>query len=244
MENVSQIHSQDNMEHFKQWQLRLEELGYQNYWKDLSAVDYGIPQTRVRTFMVSILGDYNYKFPKPVELKLKLKDLLEDNVDESYYLSDKLLKCFLADGTGDYPRKERFLQNIGRKNQDVANSITTLAGNRATDNFVVNNKALIDTLRSTKIEELKDVNFVDSYNRKVKTDDKAITITTRIDGSNNNFLLIKNATQKGYLEANEGDGIDISTRMEHHRGTVQKDKCQTLTTMGGEHRGSSKGEYP
>ncbi len=43
-------------------------------------------------------------------------------------------------------------------------------------------------------------------------------------------ILIKNATKKGYLEAEVGDGIDISSRMEHHRGTVQKEKSQTLTT--------------
>jgi hypothetical protein len=47
------------------------------------------------------------------------------------------------------------------------------------------------------------------------------------------MILIKNATKKGYLEANEGDGVDISSRMESHRGTVQKDKAQTITTMGG-----------
>ena len=50
-------------------------------------------------------------------------------------------------------------------------------------------------------------------------------------------LLIKNATKQGYLVANEGDGIDISTRMEHHRGTVQKGSCQTLTCQGGENVG-------
>ena len=47
-------------------------------------------------------------------------------------------------------------------------------------------------------------------------------------------LRIKNATKKGYLEAELGDGVDISGRMEYHRGTVQKEKSQTLTTMGGE----------
>ena len=50
-------------------------------------------------------------------------------------------------------------------------------------------------------------------------------------------LLIKNATKQGYLKAEEGDGIDISTRMETHRGTVQKDSCQTLTCCGGENVG-------
>ena len=50
----------------------------------------------------------------------------------------------------------------------------------------------------------------------------------------NGGLLIKNATKQGYLEANIGDGIDISTRMETHRGTVQRESCQTLTCQGGE----------
>ena len=71
MENVPQVHSQDNLQDFNKWQLRLEELGYKNYWQDLIATDYGIPQIRNRTFMVSILGDYNYTFPKPIPPILK-----------------------------------------------------------------------------------------------------------------------------------------------------------------------------
>lgn len=55
--------------------------------------------------------------------------------------------------------------------------------------------------------------------------------------NNNGGLLIKNATKQGYLEANDGDGIDISTRMETHRGTVQKGSCQTLTCQGGDNVG-------
>lgn len=50
-------------------------------------------------------------------------------------------------------------------------------------------------------------------------------------------IQIKNANSKGYLEANIGDGIDISSRMKYHRGTVQKNKAQTLSTMGGENVG-------
>ena len=74
MENVPQIHSVDNLEDFNKWKLRLEELGYQNYFQDLIATDYGIPQTRNRCFMVSLLGDYSYTFPRSIPLKLKLKE--------------------------------------------------------------------------------------------------------------------------------------------------------------------------
>ena len=111
MENVPQVHGSDNVEDFNKWQLELEKLGYKNYFQDLIATDYGIPQTRNRCFMISILGDYSYKFPKPIPLKLKLKDMLEDNVDEKYYLSDKMINCFLSESEDSkFPRKERFLQ--------------------------------------------------------------------------------------------------------------------------------------
>lgn len=91
MENVPQVHGKKNKTSFDEWCQFLESLGYKNYWKDLNAKDYGVPQNRKRCFMVSLLGDYSYEFPEPIELKLKLQDLLEDDVDEKYYLSDKAL---------------------------------------------------------------------------------------------------------------------------------------------------------
>ena len=243
MENVPQVHGSDNVEHFNKWQLALERLGYKSYFQDLIATDYGIPQTRNRCFMISILGDYSYTFPKPIPLKLKLKDLLEKEVDEKYYLSDKMLNyCFGVNQKGSkFPRKERFLQSLKQTNdKSITTTITTNAGNRPTDNFVFN-KALKETLEQNKIKQ--DISFVDSYNKKIRDDGLSSTITTRINDSNNTFIAIKNATKKGYLEATDGDGIDISSRMEHHRGTVQKDKIQTLTTSGGNDRGVCIGTY-
>lgn len=80
----------------------------------------------------------DYEFPQKQELKLKLKDLLEDNVDEKYYLSEKMMNYMTGvnQKQSKFPRGERFNQNINRKNQDVANAITTNAGNRPTDNFI------------------------------------------------------------------------------------------------------------
>ena len=91
MENVPQVHGKKNKASFDEWCQFLESLGYKNYWKDINAKDYGVPQSRNRCFMVSLLGDYSYKFPEPIELKLKLQDLLEDEVDEKYYISDKMV---------------------------------------------------------------------------------------------------------------------------------------------------------
>lgn len=67
----------------------LDNAGYNNYWKVLNAKDYGIPQNRERVFIVSIRKDIDnghFKFPEPFELKLRLKDMLEDEVDEKFYL--------------------------------------------------------------------------------------------------------------------------------------------------------------
>ena len=85
MENVPQIHSEKDMPNFRKWIIRLEELGYTSFYEDLNGKDFGVPQNRERTFMVSILGkEYNYKFPQRIGLKHNLKDLLETNVNEKY----------------------------------------------------------------------------------------------------------------------------------------------------------------
>lgn len=92
MENVPEVIGNNNIKHFAKWLEKLESLGYKNKWQVLNAKDYGVPQNRERCFMVSILGDYYYHFPQPQKLQLKLKDLLEENVDEKYYLSDSKLE--------------------------------------------------------------------------------------------------------------------------------------------------------
>lgn len=73
----------------------LEAAGYNNYWKVLNAKDFGIPQNRERVFIVSIRKDLdkgNFTFPEGFPLELRLKDMLEDEVDEKYYISSPLAK--------------------------------------------------------------------------------------------------------------------------------------------------------
>ena len=103
MENVTAVHSEENQPHFRKWLDFLESKGYSNYVEDLNAKDYGVAQNRDRTFCVSILGEYNFKFPKPIELRYCMKDYLEDGVDEKYYLKSKkaeeLIQKLLDNGT-------------------------------------------------------------------------------------------------------------------------------------------------
>ena len=96
MENVPQVIGKKNIADFQLWRRKLESLGYSNYVELLNSKDHGIPQNRNRCFMVSLLGDWSYTFPRKRKLELKLKDMLEETVDEKYYLSDEMIKYFVA----------------------------------------------------------------------------------------------------------------------------------------------------
>ena len=89
-ENVKNLLSKKHRHNFDSYLEIMESLGYKNYYQVLNAKDYGIPQNRERVFTISIRNDIDkqFIFPEKQELKLKLKDMLEDNVDEKYYLSD------------------------------------------------------------------------------------------------------------------------------------------------------------
>lgn len=88
MENVVDLVQTKFIQQFNEIQLELEELGYTNYVEVMNAKNFGVAQNRDRVFMVSILGDYYYEFPKPFKLEKRLKDYLEDEVDEKYYISN------------------------------------------------------------------------------------------------------------------------------------------------------------
>ena len=94
MENVAALVSKKFLPLFNKWQRELESYGYSNFAQVLNAKDYGVPQNRERIFLVSILGEAQYHFPQPFPLELRLKDILEEEVDEKYYLSDKMLEGF------------------------------------------------------------------------------------------------------------------------------------------------------
>ena len=90
-----------------------------------------------------------FEFPSKQELKLKLKDMLEDEVDEKYYLSDKMINYCMGVNQKEskYPRKERFLQSLNTtNNKNIATTISTNAGNRPVDNFIIDNRNMKEQL--------------------------------------------------------------------------------------------------
>lgn len=97
MENVKNLVGERHKHNFIKWLKVLESLGYQNFWKVLNAKDYGVPQNRERVFVVSILSGGQYLFPNPIKLEKRLKDVLENDVDEKYYISSDKIGDFAID---------------------------------------------------------------------------------------------------------------------------------------------------
>lgn len=104
LENVKAMVEGKFLPMFNLWQRELENLGYVNFAQVLNAKDYGVPQNRERIFLFSIRddggGNPQYNFPQPFKLPIRLKDVLEQNVDEKYYLSNKLIESLSLDNGG------------------------------------------------------------------------------------------------------------------------------------------------
>lgn len=135
LENVKAMVTKKFVGMFNLWQLELERLGYRNFAEVLNAKDYGVPQNRERIFLVSIRDDGDmprFFFPYPFPLERRLKDVLEENVDEKYYLSDKMLDYFNR-VDADKTRGHNFTPKDG---DDTAFTIRTAPGQRVDDNFI------------------------------------------------------------------------------------------------------------
>jgi len=217
MENVPEVIGSKNIEHFQEWERKLESFGYRNYCQVLNAKNYGIPQNRKRCFMISILGDYYYEFPKPFELKLRLKDMLEDVADEKYYLSQKMIESF-----NHHAERHRNRGNgFGWKptqGEGIANALTASANCRSSDNFI-------------KVLGTVNIGNNESNNRIYAVDGISPTLNTCQGGNRQVKVLIPEKTKRGYKEAYEGDGVYIN-RPHQKRGTVQNGMIQTLKTSG------------
>lgn len=139
LENVKAMVSGKFVGMFNLWQRELERLGYANFAQVLNAKDYGVPQNRERIFLVSIrmdeldglAGNVRFNFPKPFPLERRLKDVLEEKVDEKYYLSDKMLEYFNRVDS-DKSHGHNFTPKDGG---GTAFAIRTAPGNRVDDNF-------------------------------------------------------------------------------------------------------------
>lgn len=219
MENVKNIVSKRFLPLFQTWVDYLSSLGYKSFYKVLNARDYNVPQNRERCFMISVLNfDGEFNFPETTELKVTLQDLLEKEVEERYFLSDRFIKyaCDMENRNG-FIRGKRFRPHDGESK--VAYTITTNPGGRATDNFVM--LPAVGAIRGRP-------NGNGGYTQKLHVKEEPIvnTITTV---QKDNVILVPQATKAGYAAAEVGDGI-YTNRMKYKRGVVQKSMIPTLKT--------------
>lgn len=115
LENVRNLKLHDNGNTFKVIKKTLEDLGYVVYDKILNSADYGVPQTRNRTFIVCFSNKKaKFHYPPKIKLENTLQDLLEKNVDNKYYLSERILPTILSNGTGGYRGKSEIDLKIAR----------------------------------------------------------------------------------------------------------------------------------
>ncbi len=244
MENVPDLVQANFARQWADIQYEIECMGYSNYTQRLNAKDYGVAQNRDRVFMVSIMGKYSYKFPERVKLEKRLKDYLENDVDEKYYLSEKQLK-----GMQETKFESMGVDRIKNIEDETINTISTMqGGNRepkiayALGSREFASRGWMDQCPTLTARDYKDPKVVAEpicLNSKVNgkqpsiqdriydTEGTSTAITTAYMPS----IAIPEATKQGYAEASEGDGVYIN-RPHQKRGVVQKGMIQTLKTSG------------
>lgn len=222
IENVKNLTGKRFKKQFDSILKDLSDLGYTNYWKVLNAKNFGIPQNRERVFIISIRNDIaksNFSFPQKVPLLWKLKDLLENKVDEKYYLSEKAIGRLIR-------RNNKLIREM--KNPNISSCI--VAGYYKMDGR--NNQYIADD-KVKKICGLYD-------NEKEKhqagsiydTNGLAPTLTNMASGGNKQpYILVNEGTKIGYVKATEGDSINIAYPNNlGKRGRVGKEVSQTILT--------------
>ena len=209
-ENVKNLLSAKHKHNFDAYLETMEQLGYTNYYQVLNAKDYLIPQNRERVFTVSIRNDVDkdFHFPEKQPLKLRLKDLLDDEVDEKYYLSDTQVNRIK---TSTYTSNNRRIQE-----KDWCD---TLCARDWKDPKCIQ----VASLPYFSYESDGRVYSPSGINPSLRAKEP----NNKIDV--NDTILIKNTIKQGYLEAHDGDGCYI-TNIDKKRGTVQKEMIPTLKT--------------
>ena len=201
MENVPEVVGEKNKKHFSEWIKRLDELGYNSKWQIINGTDFGMPQNRKRCFMVSVLGNYYYTFPNPTGCELRLKDLLEQNVDEKYYLSQNIVEYFVRH-TEECKEKGNGFKFEPTYGDGIAKCITTRAGARMDDNFIYRCDC-VGNMTSGKWEKINE-----SCRRVYSTEQASPTITT-CAGGNQEVKILEPILVGGFGDKKSNGGTQL-----------------------------------
>lgn len=252
-ENVKNLVSKKFIDDFNNLLEVLDELGFNSYWKVINSKDCGVPQNRERVFVISIrkdIDDGTYDFPKPFDTGIRLKDILDKEVDEKYYLSKDIQERFVINiekydsknNIGYIPKEQIPMDkstNDTNFNLEYSNCITSRedrgVSNRKSEGTAVleltNNCIQEGNLCGGKWDKI-----YESARRYYSCDGVSPTIHTCGGGNTETKILepvicVKEATKKGYAEVFEGDSINLEQpNSKTRRGRVGKKVAQTLTT--------------
>jgi DNA (cytosine-5)-methyltransferase 1 len=234
LENVKNLVSKKFKPQFDEWIKILDDFGYNTYWKVLNAKHFGIPQSRERVFGVSIrkdIDDKTFKFPEPFDNGLRLKDFLESNVDEKYYISKD--------------KTEKLIESL--KNKTISNTI------RAIDNHAARTGIMSDTRTDYKepkliaqtnkcdcVGRLENVKGHDYLKRVYSADGCCPTIPTVTGGGHEPKILEDFYANREVREYDEcptlradRQGLKVIEGVMHNRKGTPKlvDICNTLTAQ-------------
>lgn len=245
-ENVKNLVSKRFRNEFETVLSNLEEAGYNNYWKVLNAKDFGIPQNRERVFIVSVrhdIDDGKFEFPQSQILRSRLKNMLEENVDERYFMSDKAIDYICATGTKNFSYRPEI-------DLEVARPLTSTMhkAHRASQDNYVSEVFIKDDVKVDIVDGKPIVNQIGNVcptknranpNQGRVYDDDGLSPSLNCMGGGNRQpmviqeerVLVREATAKGYAEAEEGDSINFEQpNSKTRRGRVGRQVAQTLTT--------------
>lgn len=231
-ENVKALTGKKFTAEFKIVLDSLNDAGYKNYWAVLNAKDYGIPQNRERVFIIPNRNDidHGYQFPAKYELKLRLKDLLEETVDEKYFLSDKMLAYFINNN------KQKLLGNGFSFNptegDGISGTVKPAFGTKMTDTFIKETILLKNQAKDFEKTEISNTLLARDYkgigNQAINAVIEMKCETER-QMTIDDFLPVKEATKKGYKEAHDGDYVNLQyPNSETRRGRVGDQCANTL----------------
>lgn len=228
MENVKNLVSKKFIGDFQRWIDKLSDLGYTTEWKTLIASDYGIPQRRERVFAVSVRKDRGvYSFPEPMMLEKKFRDLLEEEVEEKYFLRKEMFEYFERHSRECKEKGLGFrFQPVARDVCEIAKTITTREGTRGYENFIQEKTCnQVGRLVGDKWKNRENISRV------YDVDSLCPTITAGGGGHHEVKIVVPEATKKGYAIAEKGDSIDIAyINQNKRRARVDKERAHTITT--------------
>ena len=210
-ENVKGFTSIEKGKSYTNFLSALRSLGYSCYTKILNTKDYNIPQNRERLYIIGFLDEnqyYSFDILPPQPLQQTLASILETNVDEKYFLSEKAIKGFKK-------KDNNFQGSFDPKNSnDIANCLTTMAGNRRTDTFI-------------KIAGNLNLNAKEHNKRVYSIDGIAPTLTAKSGGQTEPKILQR---ARGF---NKGNKLDlcptISSNSFAQNNPLEGDRIRKLT---------------